>query len=204
MSTDVVLATGNPNKVREMTHLLASLSLRLHPQSSFGVSSVSETGSTFVENALLKARHACQSTALPAIADDSGLVVPSLNGEPGILSSRYAGGSATDDENNRKLIGKLAKFGENHSSRRAYFVAVVVFLATPSEPFPTVCSGHWPGMIIANPRGQNGFGYDPHFLVHGMDRTAAELSQEEKNSISHRGQAAKKLVRALNETGKYS
>lgn len=203
MSIDVVLATGNQNKVCEMTRLLAPLSLRLHPQSSFGVSSVSETGSTFVENALLKARHACQATGLPAIADDSGLVVPSLNGEPGILSSRYAGESATDDENNRKLIGKLSKFGDDHSSRHAYFVAVVVFLSASTEPFPTVCSGHWSGAIIASPRGQNGFGYDPHFLVHGIDRTAAELPAEEKNSISHRGQAVAKLVRALKETGKY-
>ena len=194
-ATEAVLATGNAGKLREMATLLAPIGLRLIAQGELGIAAAAETGVTFVENALQKARHASGAAGLPAIADDSGLVVPALGGAPGVRSARYAGDDATDAQNNRKLIGALAGIED----RSAWFYCALVFLEHPEDPAPLLATGLWRGRIIDQPRGEGGFGYDPHFLVPRLDRTSAELAPEEKNALSHRGQAVAALLQRLRE-----
>ena len=191
----VVLASGNRGKLRELAALLTPLGVELTTQGELGIDGAEETGCTFVENALLKARHASRLAELPAIADDSGLAVDALGGAPGVFSARYAGvsGPGADAANNAKLIKALAA----QDNRRAHFHSVMVFLRHPDDPTPIIADGRWDGVIVDEPKGSNGFGYDPHFLVPALGLTAAELAAERKNALSHRGQAAKQLVTAL-------
>jgi XTP/dITP diphosphohydrolase len=194
MNRRVVLATGNPGKVREFGELLAPHAIDVLPQSDFGVPEAAETGLTFVENALIKARNAAAHTGLPAIADDSGLEVDYLNGAPGIYSARYAGngGSAA---NNRKLLEALD--GVAAAQRSARFQCLLVYLRHADDPTPIICQGTWEGRILDAPRGDAGFGYDPVFFVADENCSAAELPAETKNRLSHRGQALRCLLRAL-------
>ncbi|MDS4041480.1 MAG: RdgB/HAM1 family non-canonical purine NTP pyrophosphatase [Candidatus Competibacter sp.] len=191
----IVLATGNPGKVREFSSALAELKVEIVPQSVFGVPEVEETGLTFVENAILKARNAASHTGLPALADDSGLAVDALGGAPGIYSSRHAGAGAGDRANIDKLLNELRGIPEER--RTARFVCVLALLHHSADPTPLICQGIWEGLILAEPRGAGGFGYDPVFFVPGENRTAAELDLAVKNRLSHRGRALVQLVRAL-------
>ena len=191
----VVLASDNPGKLTELTSLLADTGFVCVSQGEFGVSSAEETGSTFVENALLKARHAAASTGLCAIADDSGLAVDHLKGAPGVHSARYSGVDATDEENREFLLAALA--GVPADQRTARFHSVVVYLRHAKDPIPIICHGHWSGTIALKPRGSGGFGYDSLFLADGCSQTAAELTADKKNSLSHRAQALVSLVGAL-------
>ena len=191
----VVLASDNPGKLAELTSLLADTGFVCVNQGEFGVSSAEETGSTFVENALLKARHAAASTGLCAIADDSGLAVDHLKGAPGVHSARYSGVDATDEENREFLLTALA--GVPADQRTARFHSVVVYLRHAKDPIPIICHGHWSGTIALKPRGSGGFGYDSLFLADGCSQTAAELTADTKNSLSHRAQALVSLVGAL-------
>ena len=195
MARDIVLATGNSGKQRELAALLRGLPLSLRLQSEFGVSSADETGLTFVENAILKARHAAAETGLPAIADDSGLEVDALDGAPGVHSARYAGPDAGDDDNVDKLLGALADVADGR--RGAAFRCVVVLLRHAADPAPIICSGHWRGEIARARSGSGGFGYDPVFFVPDRGVTAAELPADTKNAISHRAQALGALRPAL-------
>lgn len=188
----VIFASGNRGKLREVKLLLTARGIELLPQADFGVEGAEETAPTFVENALLKARHASRGTGLPAIADDSGLVVDALGGEPGIHSARYAGEAATDAENVDKLLGVLASVPA--ARRRACFECVMVYLRHPADPTPLIASGRWQGEILDAPRGRDGFGYDPVFFVPEQGRSAAELDAKSKNALSHRGQALRGLV----------
>ena len=188
----IVLASNNPGKVREFNVLLAGHDIEVVPQSAFEVPEAEETGLTFVENALLKARNAAHHTGLPAIADDSGLEVDALKGAPGIRSARYAGPGASDAENVEKLLAALR--GVPETERTARFQCLLVLLRHEADPTPLICQGTWEGRILEAPRGDNGFGYDPVFLVPTHDCSAAELSPDEKNRISHRGQALRCLV----------
>ena len=192
-----VLATGNKGKVKEMSELLNSFSIEVLPQSQFEVSEVAETGTTFVENAIIKARHAAKVTGLPAIADDSGLEVDFLNGQPGIYSSRFAGENATDQENIELLLNKLEGIGEEQRSAR--FQCVLVYLRHQFDPTPIICQGTWQGIITESLQGENGFGYDPVFWVDSENSTSAQLSKQRKAELSHRGQALAKLVELLKE-----
>ena len=191
----VVLASDNQGKLAELTSLLADTGLVCVSQGEFGVSSAEETGSTFVENALLKARHAALSTGLCAIADDSGLAVDHLNGAPGVHSASYSGAGATDEDNRQCLLTALA--GVPVDQRPARFHSVVGYLRHGEDPVPIICHGHWSGSIALTPRGSGGFGYDSLFLADGCSKTAAELTADIKNSLSHRAQALASLVRAL-------
>jgi XTP/dITP diphosphohydrolase len=193
--TDIILASGNPGKVREINQLLAGLDFQVRPQSDFGVADAEETGLTFVENAILKARNAASHTGLPAIADDSGLEVDALNGAPGIYSARYAGNGASDEDNLKKLLVELREVPE--AQRTARFQCLMVFMRHAADPTPLICQGSWEGRILFEPRGEHGFGYDPVFYVPTHDCASAELTPEVKNSLSHRGQALRKLVAAL-------
>ena len=192
---EIVLATGNLGKVREINELLAGSGVHAQPQSQFGVMEAEETGLTFVENALIKARNASLHTGLPAIADDSGLEVDALDGAPGIHSSRYAGHAATDRDNVEKLLTNLADVPE--SRRTARFQCVMVYLRHAADPTPLICQASWEGRILTAPRGSNGFGYDPVFHVPTHDCSSAELPAEIKNKLSHRGQALRQLVERL-------
>jgi XTP/dITP diphosphohydrolase len=191
-----VLATSNRGKAAELAALLAEagLDLRVTAQSELGVEPPAETGSTFVENALLKARHAARVTGLPAIADDSGLVVEALGGAPGVRSARFAGEAADDRANVAKLLAELAAPQLDRSAR---FHCVLVALSTPDDPAPLIASGSWAGRIAAAPQGNGGFGYDPVFFDPALERTAAQLSAAEKNRVSHRGAALRGLVELL-------
>ncbi|MBE5214436.1 XTP/dITP diphosphatase [Pectobacterium sp. A535-S3-A17] len=191
----VVLATGNPGKVRELASLLADFGLDIVAQTELGVDSAEETGLTFIENAILKARHAAQITGLPAIADDSGLAVDALGGAPGIYSARYAGMDASDQQNLDKLLLTLKDVPDEQ--RRASFHCVLVYLRHAEDPTPIVCHGSWQGMLTHEAAGSGGFGYDPIFFVPELGKTAAELTREEKNAQSHRGQALHLLLDAL-------
>lgn len=191
----VVLASNNKGKVREFGEVLADFHMEIVPQSAFDVPEAEETGLTFVENAILKARNAAARAGLPAIADDSGIEVDALRGAPGIRSARFAGPGASDQANLDKLLAELD--GVPDARRGARFQCLVVYLEHAEDPTPIICQGTWEGRIVREPRGENGFGYDPVFLVAGRDLTAAELSAEQKNAISHRGQALRKLVVAL-------
>ena len=190
---NVVLASGNAGKLEELGAVLLPLGVTLCTQRQLGISDADETAITFVENALLKARHAAAASNLPAIADDSGLVVAALDGAPGVLSARYAGSPSDAAANNRKLIASLAGVRD----RRAYFFCSLVFLRSAADPAPLIASATWNGRIVDEPAGSGGFGYDPYFLVDGFDRTAAELPASVKNRVSHRGRAAAALVDAI-------
>lgn len=191
----IVLATANPGKLRELQAVLAGLDFEIVPQSAFGVPEAEETGLTFIENALLKARNAALYTGLPALADDSGLAVDALGGVPGIYSARYAGAGAGDRANIGKLLAELE--GVPAERRTARFVCVLALLHHPADPTPLICQGSWEGTILTEPRGEGGFGYDPIFFAPGEQRTAAELEPAVKNQISHRGQALVLLRRYL-------
>ncbi|MCU0937106.1 MAG: RdgB/HAM1 family non-canonical purine NTP pyrophosphatase [Gammaproteobacteria bacterium] len=196
----VVLASGNAGKVREFGALLADVHLQVLPQSAFAVPEAEETGLTFVENAILKARNASLHTGLPALADDSGIEVDALHGAPGIRSARYAGPGATDAANLRKLLDAMTDVPD--AERTARFQCVIVYLRWAEDPTPILCQGTWNGVVTREPRGENGFGYDPVFLVPTHGCTSAELSSEVKNALSHRGQALRALVEALRARGK--
>lgn len=191
----VVLASGNRGKLAELRQLLTPLGLETIGQGELGIDSAPETGQTFIENALLKARHVCRESGLAAIADDSGIVVDALGGAPGIFSARYAGVAASDAENNAKLVAELA----DCEDKRAHFYCAVVFLRTPSDPTPLVSTACWSGRILPAPRGDGGFGYDPHFFIEALGRTAAELTALEKSRLSHRGKAVRDLCRQLEQ-----
>lgn len=195
--TRIVLASSNPGKVREINELLSQLDISVIPQSEFKVEDVEETGLTFVENALLKARNAAAHTGLPAIADDSGIEVDHLNGAPGIYSARFAGENASDQANLEKLLNDLQ--GVPEAERTARFQCLMVYLRHAEDPTPIICQGTWEGRILTAARGHNGFGYDPVFYVPTHHCSSAELTPEIKNSLSHRGQALKNLVAALKE-----
>ncbi|GMR07372.1 MAG: XTP/dITP diphosphatase [Gammaproteobacteria bacterium] len=194
-----VLASSNRGKVREINEILALLDIEVVPQSEFGVADADETGLTFVENAILKARNAAAHTGLPAIADDSGLEVDYLRGAPGIYSARYAGADSSDEENLQKLLGELQ--GVAGEKRSARFQCLMVFMRHENDPTPLICQGTWEGRILEAPVGDNGFGYDPVFLVPEYNCSSAELSPQVKNSLSHRGQALTKLLVTLREQG---
>lgn len=191
----LVLATGNQKKVKELAAMLADLDIHVVPQSEFAVSEVAETGTTFVENAIIKARHAAKVTGLPAVADDSGLEVDLLQGRPGVYSARFAGDQASDRENIDKLLAELS--GVPADLRTARFWCVLVFMRHENDPTPLICQASWEGLITEELRGQNGFGYDPVFFVPGEGCTSAELPAERKNQLSHRGQALARLKAAL-------
>ena len=195
MSQQLALASGNAGKLREFRDLLANLGLDVVAQSEFFSEQAEETGLTFVENALLKARFACERTGLPAIADDSGIEVDALNGRPGIYSARYAGVDAKDADNNAKLLAELSNVPE--AKRTARYHAVLVYMRHKEDPTPIICHGTWEGRVLTAPRGEGGFGYDPLFYIPERDCAAAELSNDEKNSISHRGKAMRELVARL-------
>ncbi|MFI4890304.1 MAG: RdgB/HAM1 family non-canonical purine NTP pyrophosphatase [Steroidobacterales bacterium] len=193
----LVLATANPGKLRELRALLSGLPLRVEAQSQFGVAAVEETGSTFLENALLKARHAARATGAAVIADDSGLEVDALGGAPGVRSARFAGPSADDAANNARLVAALA--GLPPARRRARYRCVLVYLSGPDEAAPLVAEGVWEGVILDAPRGAGGFGYDPYFCLPESGLTAAELLPADKNRLSHRGIALRALRARLDE-----
>ena len=199
---EYVLASGNPGKLREMAAMLKPLGFVVRPQSDWQVPEAAETACTFIENSMINARHAARYTGLPSIADDSGLVVPALNGEPGIYSARYAGGNADNEANKRKLLSELS--GRHGADRSAYFICAMVLVQSIDDPAPLLAIGRWYGHILFSEQGQGGFGYDPLFgiptgSVEGLQRSAAELTPEEKSRLSHRGQALRELVRQLRE-----
>jgi XTP/dITP diphosphohydrolase len=200
----LVLASSNPGKLREFEALLAPLGMEVVPQSSLGIADAEEPHGTFVENALAKARHASRRSRLPALADDSGICVGALGGEPGVHSARFAGepppGSTPgrenqDARNNEKLVKLLA----DKDSRRAHYYCVVVLLRHAEDPEPVIAEATWAGEIVAEPRGANGFGYDPYFFLRDFGKTAAELDPEQKNLVSHRGKALRRLLAKLKE-----
>ena len=193
----LVLASGNKGKLVELRDLLADAGLALHAQSEFGVQDIDETGLTFVENALLKARHAARETGLPALGDDSGLCVDALGGAPGLYSARYAGAHGDAQANIAKLLHELRDVPD--AQRTAHFHAVVVLLRTPDDPQPIIAEGRWPGRILHAPRGEGGFGYDPVFLDPMLDRSAAQLDAPTKHARSHRGLALATLRARLHE-----
>ncbi|HBV21153.1 MAG TPA: RdgB/HAM1 family non-canonical purine NTP pyrophosphatase [Nitrosomonas sp.] len=189
----LVIASGNTGKLHEINTLFEPLGIDVLPQSVFNTPEVAEPHSTFVENALTKARHACHYTGLPVLADDSGICVNALKGVPGVLSARYAGEPKSDQRNNQKLVEALKK----ESDRSAYYYCIIILLRHTDDPQPLIAEGLWHGEIISEARGEGGFGYDPHFLVPALGKTAAELSIDEKNRISHRGQALAQLLKYL-------
>ncbi len=189
---EVVLASSNQGKIKEFQKILSDVGMNITPQEEFFVQSADETGLTFVENAILKARHASLQTKLPAIADDSGLQVDFLKGAPGIYSARFAGDKASDEENNNYLLERLTKVPK--SLRTARYQAVIVFLKDYADPKPIICEAHWEGHIATDHQGEGGFGYDPLFIPLGQTLSAAEMRIDEKNKVSHRGRALSKLV----------
>jgi XTP/dITP diphosphohydrolase len=204
MMKKLVLASSNPGKLREFEGLLTPLGIEIVSQASLRLAEVEEPHGTFVENALAKARHASRRTGLPALADDSGICVSALGGQPGVASARFAGAAppgatpgreAQDARNNEKLIAMLA----GKADRRAHYYCVVVLMRHAEDPEPIIAEGSWAGEIVAQPRGANGFGYDPHFFLPDLGKTAAELDQDQKNLISHRGKAMRRLLAKLKE-----
>ena len=191
----IVLATGNKAKCAEFNKMLQFTDIKIIPQSEFNVPSADETGTTFVENAIIKARNAAKYSGLPAIADDSGIEVDCLNGRPGVYSSRYSGLNATDEDNLNKLIEEVSLYPENE--RTARYWCVLVYMKNEMDPTPIICQRSWEGKIILDKRGTNGFGYDPSFLIPILGQTAAEISPELKNKLSHRGQAMKDMLEVL-------
>jgi XTP/dITP diphosphohydrolase len=193
----LVLASGNPGKLRELSVILDDLGYQLHAQSEFDVTEVPETGTTFVENAIIKARHAAALTGLPALADDSGIEVDALDGAPGVYSARFAGAEADDAANNALLVDKLRAVPV--AQRSARYRAVIVFMRHAGDPSPLICEGSWEGMIQLEAAGDGGFGYDPYFFLPDQGCTSAQLSASEKNRLSHRGAALQELKRKLIE-----
>ena len=193
----IVLATGNQGKVREMADVLSDFGFDVVAQSEFNVSDVAETGTTFIENAIIKARHAAKETGLPAIADDSGLEVDALHGAPGVYSARYSGEGATDQKNIDKMLAAMD--GIPTEKRTARFHCVLVLMKQENDPTPLICHGSWEGHITTEQQGENGFGYDPIFWVSEDNCSSAELEPARKKQLSHRGQALKKLFAALKE-----
>lgn len=194
----LVIASNNQGKLREINTLLEPLAIEAVPQSDFNAGEVDEPYVTFVENALTKARHASRCSGLPALADDSGICVSALGGAPGVTSARYAGEPKSDERNNLKLIETL----KNQSNRRAYYYCVIVLVRHADDPQPIIVDGSWYGEIVDQPRGEGGFGYDPYFFLPEFGKTSAELSAEQKNRISHRGQALAQLAGIL-RAGKF-
>ena len=194
-SQQIVLASGNLGKIKEIQAILATH--RIVPQSVFNIQEAEETGLTFVENAIIKARNAALHAQLPAIADDSGLVVDALKGEPGVFSARYAGLGASDQDNVTKLLQALE--GVPDEQRTARFICVMVFMAHAEDPFPVIAQGVWEGRILHHAVGTHGFGYDPVFIPDGSDKTFAEMTMEEKNKFSHRKKAVAKLISFLKD-----
>jgi len=195
MKKRIVLASNNVGKVREFNQLLEGSEFEVVPQSEFSVEEIEETGLTFVENALLKARNAAEHTGLPAIADDSGLEVDALDGAPGIYSARYAGEGSTDLENLEKLLANISDVADDKRSAR--FQCLMVYMRHAKDPTPRIFQGTWEGRILHEPRGDSGFGYDPVFYVPDQQCSSAELAPEVKNSLSHRGQALRQLISSL-------
>lgn len=193
----VVLASANKGKLAEIQAMLEGCGVELRPLSAFDSSEVEETGLTFVENAIIKARAACVASGLPAIADDSGLEVDALGGEPGVHSARFAGTHGDDQANNQLLLERLARVPA--PGRTGRFRCVIVSLDHAADPAPLICEGIWEGRIADQPRGEGGFGYDPLFVPQGISKTSAELSPAEKNRLSHRAQALRKLIERLTQ-----
>lgn len=193
--TQLILASNNAGKLREFQRLFSPLNIDLIPQAQLGVSEADEPHITFVENALAKARHAALATGLPALADDSGICVPSLGGSPGVQSARYAGEPKSDQRNCEKLLHELA----GQADRRAFFYSVLVLVRHAHDPRPIIAEGRIDGLVLDAPRGDGGFGYDPLFMIPQLGKTAAELTPDEKNPISHRGKALAVLLAALQE-----
>jgi XTP/dITP diphosphohydrolase len=191
----LVIASNNSGKLREIGHLLEPLGLEVLPQSVFDISEADEPYCTFIENALAKARHASRCSGLPALADDSGICVNALNGQPGIHSARYAGEPKSDERNNQKLIEALT----HQSDHNAHYYCVMVLVRHVDDPQPIIADGSWHGQIIPQPRGNGGFGYDPHFYLPELGMTSAELPLEQKNKISHRSQALIRLVESIKQ-----
>ena len=189
----LVIASNNAGKLREIRHLLEPLGIEVLPQAQFKISEVDEPHRTFIENAIVKARHACERTGLPSLADDSGICVNALNGQPGVLSARYSGEPKSDERNNLKLIDALS----SQADRSAHYYCVLVLLRHAEDPQPIIADGSWHGEIVPDKRGDGGFGYDPHFYLPDLGKTAAELPMEQKNRISHRGQALARLLSRL-------
>ena len=190
-----VLASNNAGKLSEFSELFDNMGLTVVPQRDYDVTDADETGLSFIENALIKARHASDSTGLPAIADDSGLVVPALGGAPGIYSARYSGSG--DNANNTKLLDEMKRF--EGDDRRAFYVAVIAVVKSASDPMPTIAEGRWHGSIGLLPKGEGGFGYDPLFIPDGASITAAEMAREDKQRVSHRAKALKSLEPLLKQ-----
>ena len=197
MNKKIILASGNQGKLKEFQQLLSDCGFDIYPQSEFFSESAEETGLTFVENALIKARYACQKTGLPALADDSGIEVDALNGRPGIYSARYAGLQANDLDNNKKLLQELSSV--RAEKRSARYHAVLVYMRHAEDPVPLICHASWEGFILHEEKGTGGFGYDPLFWVPTHNCAAAELSKDEKNRISHRGKAMQVLLKSIQE-----
>jgi XTP/dITP diphosphohydrolase len=193
MTRPLILASNNAGKLKEFSELLGPVGFAVHTQGEFNVPEADEPHVTFVENALAKARHASRLTGLPALADDSGVCVNALGGAPGVYSARYAGEPKSDARNSEKLIADLAA----QSDKSAYYFCVLVFVRHADDPQPVIAEGRWNGEVIAAPRGQGGFGYDPYFYLPALGKTAAELTAAEKNQLSHRGQALRALVEKL-------
>ncbi|WP_107850801.1 XTP/dITP diphosphatase [Oceanimonas marisflavi] len=197
VTQQIVLASGNAKKVAELQTLLGGLGMSVVPQTELGVTDADETGTTFVENAIIKARHAAKVTGLPAIADDSGLAVQALDGRPGVYSARFAGPNATDQQNLELLLEQMQDVPAE--KRQATFWCVLVYMRHADDPTPLICAGRWQGEITTAPRGEQGFGYDPVFWVPEAGKTSAELTPAEKNRLSHRGQALQQLLQLLQE-----
>lgn len=193
--TQIVLASSNEGKLREFSQLLSPLGFTLLPQSEFEVPDAAETGLSFVENAIIKARHAAELTGLPTLADDSGLEIDALHGGPGIYSSRFAGNNATDADNIVKVLDAMRAVPEIERSAR--YQCILVFMRHAKDPTPLICQGSWQGQILTEPVGEGGFGYDPIFGVAETDCSAAELSNEQKHAISHRGKAMRQFLEAF-------
>ncbi len=193
MPKEIVLASGNPGKLKEFRQMLEPAGYRVVPQSDYHVSEADEPYFTFIENALVKARHVSRLTGKPALADDSGLCVNVLGGKPGVLSARYAGEPKSDDRNNARLIADLAGLPD----KTANYYCVLVYMRSADDPQPIIADGRWFGRIVDAPRGTNGFGYDPYFWIPEFGKTAAELTPDEKNSHSHRGMALRALLEKL-------
>ena len=191
----IVLASNNAGKAREIAEILSAYNISVVPQSEYNVPEIPETGLTFVENALLKARNACQHTGLPALADDSGIEIDALNGEPGIYPARYAGEGATDEANVQKALKALKDVPPKQ--RGARFQCLMVLLEHEKDPTPLICQGTWEGSILTEPQGENGFGYDPVFYVPQYQCSAAQISSEQKHALSHRGKALKQLAEQI-------
>ena len=189
----LVLASNNPGKLREFAQMLAQLDFEVLPQAQFDVPDAEEPHFTFVENALAKARHAARLTGLPAMADDSGICLSALGGEPGVHSARYAGEPKSDQRNNERMLAELA----GQADRRAHYVCVLVFVRHADDPQPVIAEGEWHGEIIDTPQGENGFGYDPYFWVPEKGCTVAQMAAEDKNAMSHRGKALRLLIEQL-------